>query len=84
MLKEEREHIQRSVYDKYNLLYRYINSLGVKQKRNVFRQLRQHAPVTANVFLPNLGITAGQFAVLQKDNCSKTCAPAGPDVNVIG
>lgn len=73
MIKEERDLIHYSVYNKYNCLYRYINSLGVKQKRNVFRQLRQHAPVTANVFLPYLGITAGQFAVLQKDNCSKSC-----------
>ena len=78
MLREEREHIQCTVHEKYGRLFRYINELGIKQKRNVFRQLRQHSPVTASVFLPQLGITAGQFAVLQKENCCKQGSSGSP------
>lgn len=78
MLREEREHILYIVHEKYSRLFKHVNELSIKQKRNVFRQLRQHAPVTANSFLPQLGITAGQFAVLQRDNCCKVGSQGSP------
>lgn len=69
MKKEEHEQIKRCVHDKYEKMFKYVNSLGLKRKRAIFQRLRQYAPVEANDFMPDMGLTAGQFAVFQKENC---------------
>lgn len=70
MHTKERDEVFSLVHDKYVRLYQYVNGLGLKKKRMVYQRLRQcGSEVTADHFLPDLALTVGEWAVLQKENC---------------
>lgn len=46
---------------KYIVLARYISTLPIRQKRLAFACMRQTENATPELFIPSLGITAGEF-----------------------
>lgn len=47
---------------KYIVIAHHVDTLRVRDKRAIFQLMRLHPDMTANSFLPEFGITAGDFA----------------------
>lgn len=52
-------------WKKYIVLSRTIESLRVKDKRNIFQMMRVKEDVNEDTFFPMYGFTAGEFATWQ-------------------
>jgi len=50
-------------WSKYIILFRYVSSLSIRDKRAAFMAMRQVPGANADLFFPRLGITAGEFCV---------------------
>lgn len=62
----ERSFITYPTWKKYIILSCHIESLRVRDKRQIFHTMRQMSTVlNEDSFLPQYGITAGEFAVWQ-------------------
>ncbi len=62
----ERSFITYPTWKKYIVLSCFIESLRVKEKRQIFHIMRRnHSILDHNTFFPLYGITAGEFAVWQ-------------------
>jgi hypothetical protein len=64
----------------YNVaMAKYIHTLRVRDKRNIYVAMRQKPLVTADTFLPKFGVVIGEFAGWQvlNDKPRKTTAGGG-------
>ncbi len=64
--------LQNSLYTtfiKQIYIYLAINNLTVSAKRHIYQLLRKSENLNTNIFMPQYGITAGEFAIFQKSNC---------------
>lgn len=52
-------------WSKYVVLAKNIDELRVKDKRHIFQIMRTTPGMTEDTFLPQYGITTGEFAVWQ-------------------
>jgi hypothetical protein len=52
-----------ATWSKYIVISYHVARLGMKDKRFLFSVLRNSTDVDENVFIPQLGITTGEFAV---------------------
>ena len=65
-MQSDRSFITYPTWKKYIILSCYIESLRVKEKRQLFHIMRRFsASLDHNSFFPQYGITAGEFAVWQ-------------------
>lgn len=51
--------------EKYKNIFREVQGMGVKHKRNIFQILKNTSDVDENVFIPFYGMHFGEFAVFQ-------------------
>lgn len=49
-------------FKKYQVLFRTVESMGVKNKRDIFKITRKNDQLNEHWFFPHYGITAGEFA----------------------
>lgn len=52
-----------ATFRKYKVLFKIIEGLRVKEKREIFKLMRTGTDVCERTFLPHYGITVGEFAV---------------------
>ena len=66
MDRAERNFITYPTWKKYIVLSCFIESLRVREKRQIFHIMRRHTDtLDHDTFFPHYGITAGEFAVWQ-------------------
>ena len=51
--------------EKYEILYKYVVNMKVREKRNLFFVLRNVDTISTNTFLPHFFLFSGEFAVFQ-------------------
>lgn len=63
----QREHnfITYPTWKKYIIISCYVESLRVRDKRQLFHIMRKSDNLSHNTFFPSYGITAGEFAIWQ-------------------
>ena len=73
-MQNEETFITYPTWKKYIVMSRVIESLKVKDKRNIFYTMRKTTDLSHHTFFPNYGITAGEFSIWQilADNKRKT------------
>jgi len=65
-MQDERSFITYPTWKKYMILSCFIETLRVKDKRQLFHIMRRYGKdLDHNCFFPQYGITAGEFAVWQ-------------------
>jgi hypothetical protein len=65
-MQDERSFITYPTWEKYMILSCFIETLRVKEKRQLFHTMRRYGQeLDHNCFFPQYGITAGEFAVWQ-------------------
>ncbi len=65
VLKTEKTCGPSATWRKYWIMYMFVGSLGIKDKRRLFFHMRKD-DVDEHSFFPKYGFTAGEFAVYQK------------------
>jgi hypothetical protein len=75
-MQSEKSFITYPTWKKYIVLSRFVDTLRVKDKRQIFHMMRNHGPdeLHHDTFFPHFGITAGEFSVWQvlSENSRKT------------
>ena len=61
----EAELLHRATKDKYDRIFRFVQSMRVRQKRHLFYVLRHVPDVSSDTFLPAFGLHCGEFACFQ-------------------
>ena len=61
----EAELLNRATKDKYDRIFRFVQSMRVRQKRHLFYVLRHVPEVSSDTFLPAFGLHCGEFACFQ-------------------
>lgn len=61
----ESELLNRATKDKYDRIFRFVQSMRVRQKRHLFYVLRHVPDVSSDTFLPVFGLHCGEFACFQ-------------------
>ena len=65
-MQDERSFITYPTWKKYMILSCFVETLRVKEKRQIFHIMRRYGPeLNHDSFFPQYGITAGEFAVWQ-------------------
>jgi hypothetical protein len=57
----EKEFGPEATFRKHNALYRVVQNMRVKDKRQLFRWMRTEDDVSEDTFFPGYGMTAGEF-----------------------
>lgn len=52
-------------WKKYVCMKRYVERMRVKEKRQIFQIIRSHPDCHHDSFLPDFGLTAGEFCIWQ-------------------
>ena len=61
----EAEKLNAATNEKYKRLFRFVQSMRVKQKRHLFYVLRHVPEISTDTFLPEFGLHCGEFACFQ-------------------
>lgn len=61
----EAEVLNTATKEKYMRIFRFVQSMRVRQKRQLFYVLRHVPNVSADTFLPAYGLHCGEFACFQ-------------------
>lgn len=61
----ETEVLNAATKAKYQRMFRFVQNMRVRQKRNLFFILRHVPDITTNTFLPSYGLHCGEFACFQ-------------------
>ena len=62
-----------ATYKKYTVFFLHVSTLSAKAKRRVFSSLRKavDSGEAADLLLPTVGVTLGEFAILQQLHSSR-------------
>lgn len=73
MMQNEQNFITYPTWKKYIVISYYVESLRVRDKRQLFHIMRKSSELSHDTFFPAFGITAGEFAIWQILSETRKC-----------